>query len=322
VRRSGRVTIEDVAARAGVHAATVSRALSRPEKVAPATRARIEAVVEELDFVPNRAARGLITGKTGNVAVIVPDITNPHFGTLVQAAGRAAREADLQLLLVDTGEHDNEEVRAARTLSREVDGIIAVSPRRLHRELDAVGSTPTVFVNRLVKGHPSVVMRTAAAAEEAVRHLAEHGHRELAYLGGPKGSWAAGERRTAVGRAAQATGMTVDEVTAGPPRFEAGADAVDAIVASGATAVFAFNAQLAFGVIAGLSHRGVPVPEAVSVVGGDDVPMAALSAPPLTALSLPTEEAGAEAVRVLQEGEGHVELRAHFTPRGSTASAA
>lgn len=316
------MTIEDVAAKAGVHAATVSRALSRPEKVAPATRARIEAVVAELDFVPNRAARGLITGRTGNVAVIVPDITNPHFGTLVQAAGRAAREVDLQLLLVDTGEHDEEEVHATRTLSREVDGFLVVSPRRLHRELAALGGTPAVFVNRLVRGHPSVVMRTAAAAEEAVRHLAGLGHRQLAYLGGPTGSWAAGERRKAVDRASEATGIAVQEVGAGAPRFETGADAVDAIVASGATAVFAFNAQLAFGVIAGLAHRGVRVPDDVSVVAGDDVPMAALSAPPLSALTLPVEDAGAEAVRLLQAGEGQVELRAHFTPRGSTASAA
>ena len=148
VRAARRVTIEDVAARAGVHAGTVSRALNRPEQVAPATRDRIEAIVRELDFVPNRAARGLITGRTDNVAVIVPDITNPTFAALVRAAGRAARDADLQLLLVDTGEHAEEEVRAARTLSHEVDGFVVLSPRRLHRELGALGSTPAVFVNR------------------------------------------------------------------------------------------------------------------------------------------------------------------------------
>ena len=88
VQPSRRVTIEDVAAHAGVHAGTVSRALNRPEQVAPATRERIETIVRELDFVPNRAARGLITGRTDNVAVIVPDITNPTFAALVRAAGR------------------------------------------------------------------------------------------------------------------------------------------------------------------------------------------------------------------------------------------
>ena len=201
--RTERVTIEDVAARAGVHAATVSRALNHPEQVAPATRERVEAVVAELDFVPNRAARGLITGKTGNVAVIVPDLTNPHFAALVQAAGRAAREAELQLLLVDTGEHADEEVRAARTLAHEVDGFVVLSPRCLHKELAVLGSTPAVFVNRPVQGHASIIMRTAPAVEEAVRHLAALGHTQLAYVGGPKASWAATERRDAVRRSSR-----------------------------------------------------------------------------------------------------------------------
>ncbi len=317
--RTERVTIEDVAARAGVHAATVSRVLNHPEQVAPATRERVEAVVAELDFVPNRAARGLITGKTGNVAVIVPDLTNPHFAALVQAAGRAAREADLQLLLVDTGEHAEEEVRAARTLTHEVDGFVVVSPRRLHKELPALGPTPAVFVNRPVKGHTSIIMRTAPAVEEAVRHLASLGHTELAYVGGPKASWAATERRDAIRRSSTATGLTVHEVAVGPPTFEAGADAVDAVVATPATAVVAFNAQMALGVIAGLTRRGIPVPDRISVVGGDDVPMAPMTAPPLTAISLPTEAAGTAAIGCLGGASDRLELEATFVERGSTA---
>jgi DNA-binding LacI/PurR family transcriptional regulator len=181
-----------------------------------------------------------------------------------------------------------------------------------------LGDTPAVFVNRLVRGHPSVVMRTAAALTEAVDHLAGLGHIELAYLGGPTGSWAASERRRAVTRAGQASGIRVHELAPGPPTFESGAEAVGAVVASGASAVIAFNAQLALGVMAGLANQGIEVPGEVSVVAGDDVPMAALTAPPLTAISLPTEAAGATAVRVLSEGDRHVELRAHFVPRGST----
>src|SRR6476620_6250856 len=148
MRARQRVTIIDVAERAGVHAATVSRTLSRPDRVAVKTRERVMAAVDELGFTPNRAARGLITGKTGNVAVIVPDITNPHFGALVRAVERAARDADLQVLLVDTGEHSIEEVRGARALAGDVDGFVVVSARRLHKELDALESKPAAFVNR------------------------------------------------------------------------------------------------------------------------------------------------------------------------------
>jgi LacI family transcriptional regulator len=318
VRRDPRVTILDVAALAGVHAGTVSRALNRPDKVAPATRQRVEAAVRELGFVPSRAARSLITGQTGNIAVIVPDITNPYFAVLVRAIERAAREAELQVLLVDTGEHRDEEVRAARSLSREVDGFIVLSPRRLYRELDALGETPAVFVNRQVPGRASVLLRSAAAAGEALRHLAELGHQKVSYLRGPEGSWAAIERRDAVRRTSRASGVEIVEVEASTPTFEAGVDAIDGALRAGATAVLAFNDQMALGVLAGLTHRGIRVPGEVSVVGCDDVPMAAMVAPSLTTIRMPTDEAGTAAVGLLGDSTAKVELFGSLVVRGST----
>jgi LacI family transcriptional regulator len=321
VRREQRATILDVAALAGVHAATVSRTMNVPEKVAPDTRRRVEEAVRELSFVPNRAARGLITGRTGNVAVIVPDITNPHFASLVRSVERSARQSDLQVLLVDTGEHPDEEVRAVESLSREVDGFIVVSPRRVHRALASLGSTPAVFVNRPVREHASILLRTAPAVADALGHLAALGHTRLAYLGGPSGSWAAGERRTAVRRSSRTSGMHVAELTVAEPTFEATAIVVPEIVASGASAVLAFNDQMALGVVAGLTSRGMSVPHDFSVVGFDDVPMAAMVAPPLTTISLPTGEVGAVAVAMLSEGPSTKELFGELVVRHSTARA-
>jgi DNA-binding LacI/PurR family transcriptional regulator len=318
VRQRQRVNILDVAARAGVHAATVSRTLNRPEVVAPATRARVEAAVRELGFVPNRAARGLITGRTGNVAVIVPDITNPYFAQLVRSIERTARETDLQVLLVDTGEQRDEEARAARGLARDVDGFVVVSPRRLHRELDALGSQPAVFVNRPVRGHGAVVMRAAPAIAEAVRHLASLGHERLAYLGGPPGSWAAGERRDAVRRTSRELGVAVVELVVATPTFEDALAATEQVVASGASAVLAFNDMVALGVVAALGHQGLSVPGDVSVVGCDDVPMAAMVAPPLTTIAMPAAEAGSRAVSMLREGASTVELAGTLVVRSST----
>jgi DNA-binding LacI/PurR family transcriptional regulator len=312
------VTILDVAARAGVHPGTVSRALTRPEKVAPATRARVEAAVEELGFVPNRAARGLITGRTGNVAVIVPDITNPYFAALVRAVEHSARQADLQVLLVDTGEHREEEVRAARSLAREVDGFIVLSPRRLHRELDSLGTTGAVFVNRRVPDRAAVLLRAAAATEQAVGHLASLGHAKLAYLTGPKGSWAAQERRTAVRRTSAHAGMEVVELDVAEPTFEAAAEAAAGIPGTRATAVVTFNDQMALGVLAALGRSGIAVPEEVSVVGCDDVPMAAMVAPPLTTIRMPTAEAGAAAVALLDGAASTTELFGTLVVRDST----
>jgi LacI family transcriptional regulator len=319
VRTPRRVTILDVAARAKVHPATVSRALSRPEKVAAATRKRVETAVDQLGFVPNRAARVMKTGRTGNLAVIVPDITNPYFGSIVRAVERTARAAELQVLLADTGEHPREEVKAARTLTHDVDGFVVLSPRRLHRELEALGSMPAVFVQRPVHGHASVLLRSAPAVHEALIHLASLGHRDLVFLGGPTGSWAAGERRAAVRKTSGPAGIRVRMIDAAAPTFEAAVDAVPRVVASGTTAVIAFNDQMALGVIAGLARVGISVPTDVSVIGFDDVPMAAMVAPPLTTIRLPTDEAGSKAVELLQgEGTPTTELFGTFVEREST----
>ena len=318
MRSPQRVTILDVAERAGVPAATVSRTINVPEKVAPATRRRVEQAVRDLGFVPNRAARGLITGRTGNIAVIVPDITNPHFASLVRAVERSARQSDLQVLLVDTGEHPDEEVRAARTMFRDVDGFVVVSPRRLHRQLDAFDAKPVVFVNRPVRYHASILFRTAPAVADALHHLAALGHRRLVYLGGPRGSWASGERRDAVRRTSRSIGIEVDQLAVGEPTFEATVDQAQAITASRATAVMAFNDQMALGVIAGLTALGTSVPRDVSVVGFDDVPMAAMVAPPLTTIRLPTSEAGVLAVAMLGEAPSTKELVGELVVRHST----
>jgi len=254
--------------------------------------------------------------------VIVPDITNPFFALLVRSVERAAREADLQVLLVDTGEQSDEEERAARTLGPEVDGLILVSPRKVHRSLDVLAATPTVFVNRPVTGRASVVMRSAEAAADALRHLVDLGHRRLAYVGGPKGSWAAGERRDAVVRTGRSLGIEVLAIPADAPTVEGASSAVDAIIEHEVTAVMAFNDQLALGLMSTLSRRGLQAPQDISIVGCDDVPLADLVAPPLTTIRMPTEEAGLAAVGLLTGEPSTVKLSGSFVERGSTGPVA
>ncbi len=313
-----RVTILDVAERAGVHPGTVSRALTRPERVAPGTRERVERAARDLGFVPNRAARRLITGRTGNIAVIVPDITNPHFAALVRAVERTARASDMQVLLADTGEHEREEARAARALMAEVDGFVIVSPRRLHKDLDALGTKPATFVNRPVPGHSSVLLRTAPAISRALEHVASLGHPAVAYLGGPRGSWAASERRNALRRTARAIGLDVVELAAEEPTFEAAARLAPRLASSPVSAVLCFNDQMALGALAGLARLGISVPEHMSVVGCDDVPMASMVHPPLTTIRLPTGEAGERAVQLLGEPPSSISLAGTLVVRDST----
>ena len=179
--------------------------------------------------------------------MIVPDITNPHFASLVRSVERSARQSDLQVLLVDTGEHPDEEVRAAESLSREVDGFIVVSPAASIVRC-APRAIPAVFVNRPVREHASILLRTAPAVADVLQALGRsRAYARLAYLGGPSGSWAAGERRSAVRSTGGATGIEVVELSVAEPTFEATAIVVPDIVASGVSAVLAFNDQMALG---------------------------------------------------------------------------
>lgn len=255
-------------------------------------------------------------------AVIVPDITNPHFAALVRAVERSAREADLQVLLVDTGEEPEREVSAAHALAPDVDGFILVSPRRLHQALEALESKPAVFVNRPAQDHGSVLLRTAPAMGQALRHLAALGHTKMVYLVGPKSSWAATERRDAVRRTSRKVGIEIVEIAVETPTFDATVAVIDRVAQTGASAVAAFNDQMALGVIAGLTALGLSVPADVSVVGCDDVPMAAMVAPALTTIGMPTDEAGAEAVNVLRGLAPSQELAGTLVVRGSTGPVA
>ena len=318
MRNDSRATIVDVAALAGVHAGTVSRALSRPDKVAPATRERVEAAVRELGFVPSRAARGLITGKTGYVGVIVPDITNPYFAVLVRSIEHAARDADFQVLLVDTGERRDEEVRAARgSPGRSTASSCCRRAACTASSTRSATRRPCSSTGRYPAGHRYSCGRRPRRGRPCAT-LAEVGHTKVTYLRGPQGSWAAIERRDAVRRTSRASGVEIVEIALDDPTFEGGVTAVEQSVGNGSTAVIAFNDQMALGVLAGLTQRGIRVPDDMSIVGCDDVPMAAMVAPPLTTIRMPTDEAGAVAVGLLADSTAKVELFGSLVVRAST----
>jgi DNA-binding LacI/PurR family transcriptional regulator len=319
------VSIVDVARAANVSAATVSRALTKPELVAHPTLAKIQSAIEQTGYIPNRAARGLITGRTGNVAVVVPDIVNPFFAQVVRGIQRVVRPHDQHVFLVDTNETDSEEVIAIRSIGPQVDAVVLVAPRLAHRRLDELGSKPCVFVNRLVVGYPSVLIRSSQAMREAFRHLSGLGHRRVVYLGGPRNSWSAQERLRVARRMASELSLDLSVVGPNDPSVESGATLADRVLESRATAVITFNDQMALGVVNELQSRGVMVPKDISVVGCDDIPMADTVSPALTTLAVPAVQAGEVAGRaVLAAGEAdglHQTLAARLVVRSSTGAA-
>ncbi|GAA2303051.1 LacI family DNA-binding transcriptional regulator [Nonomuraea roseoviolacea subsp. roseoviolacea] len=291
------VTIRDVARAAGVHVSTVSRSFSAPHLVNPETRTRVLAVAEDLGYRPNRAARALTTGRTHNLGLIVADIANPFFPPLIKAAQAQARLRDYHVFVADTDEDPKAEEDLIQTLTKQVDGVLLCSPRLTNRTIERLREEiPFVLVNRRVKGMPTVLMDVGRGARLAVEHLTGLGHRRLAVVTGPSGSWTSKEMQEAA-----AAMNEVDVVFLGPnPPTELGGLAAAAdVVASGATGVLAYNDLVAIGLIEGLAERGVEVPRDVSVIGVDDIVAGRLGRPKLTTIAMPTAAAGRIAVDML-----------------------
>jgi LacI family transcriptional regulator len=325
-----RATIREVAREAGVSPSTVSRALSMPEMVNPTTRERVLRAAQRLGYAPNRAARGLITGRTGNLGLIVPDLANPFFPSVVKGVQAKAREADYAVFLADTDEDPAAEIGLIRVLAKQVDGLILCSPRGHEDEIRELSESMTlVMVNRRFGSIPSVVFDNVDGMRQAVAHLQALGHQRVAWVGGPRTSWSTRDRLRGLRAATAAAGMEL--VVAGhfPPQFEGGVAAADLIIASGVTAVIAYNDLMALGLLGRLRDRGVSVPQDMSVIGIDDIQMSSMSSPALTTVSLGKEQAGRAAVdlliSLLQQPEGvrsaRRELPTQLLVRASTGVA-
>lgn len=323
------VTLRDVAERSGVAISTASRALSRPGRVSPATTERVRAAARELGYTPTMSGRALRLGRTGMVALVVPDVTNQFFMGIVRGVQARLRAGEYMHVLVDTEESVEAEERALRTLRTSVDGFVLASPRIDESRLAAWSRrVPLVALNRTTP-RPAVVIDTPNGAVQALEHLASLGHRRVAYAGGPRSSWSDIQRRAALRQASRRLRVEVVVLGPYPPRRLAGPAAADAALASGVTAVIAFNDLIAFGILDRLRERGVDVPGDISVVGCDDVFGSDLVQPTLTTVHLPNERAGFHAADLLltrldpmHDGDlAGVLLPTHLVPRGSSGAA-
>lgn len=326
-----RPTIYDVAREAGVATSTVSRALSRPDRVNAATRERILGVAERLGYQTNPLARALPSGHTQTLALFVADITNPHFFGIIRGAEQQARAAGRTLILGDTEESPELEAHNVRRLGPAVDGFVIAASRMSDKEIKELSAQHRLaLVNRQVSGVPSVIVDHADGSRQIIEHLASLGHRSVVYLAGPRRSWLAAQRWRALGLGARRFGMSATRLGPFPPAVLGGAAAADAALGCGATAAVAHNDLIAIGMLRRFAERGVRVPEDISVVGYDDIFGADFCSPPLTTLGGPFEETGRVAVDLLLGGRGlagsggsrsDVVLPSHLVTRGSTGPA-
>jgi DNA-binding LacI/PurR family transcriptional regulator len=326
----GNPTIYDVARVAGVATSTVSRSFTNPARVGAATRSRVLDAARELGYEPNPHARALTSNRTQTIAMVVSDITNPHFFELIRGAEMRAKAADHTLVLVNAEESTRMELEQVRRLVRSVDGFLLAASRQPDENLiELARAHPVVLINRRVEGIASVVLEHREGCRQIVAHLASLGHTSLVYLAGPTNSWMAASRWAALRDAAAELGMSALRVGPYTPTVSSGGAAADAAIGTGATAIVAHNDLLAIGVLRRLADRSVAVPADVSVVGFDDIFAADLCTPSLTTLGGAHANVGRAAVEILMESLGHtrnqaptpqIALPSHVVLRASTGT--
>ena len=303
-------TIGDVARRAGVSTATVSRVLTGQGRARPETRDRVVAAARDLGYRPSGVARSLRQRATRTIGLIVTDIENPFFPQLVRAVEDAARELGYAILLCNADDDPERESGYLELLvDRWVDGVViaASSLGGRHREWLADAPLPIVLVNSAERGVglSTVASDNRAGGDLAASHLLELGHRRFAVLAAPPRN-IDGPARLAGARAAIAAGGVAEDAirvavgdagVAGGERAAAEALAAD----PGLTAIVAYNDLMAIGAMRAVRAAGRRVPGDVSVVGFDDVDLAAYVDPPLTTVAQATSEMGRWAVTRLAD---------------------
>lgn len=301
--------IHEVAKRAGVSIATVSRVLSRPEAVAPTTRRKVMQAVTQLGYVPNSAGKHLRTAKSGKILVIVPDISNPFYSRILQSIEETAQRAGYAVLLGDTQQDAKREERYAQMLRRrEAEGLIVlgygIPAAATVMSEESSGAAPIVSGCEVNRGLniPGVHIDNAAAGGDAMEHLYTLGHRRIGIVTGPMASALSRDRLQGAAEAAKTHGAERDlSVFNGDFTIESGQAAAEYLLGRGdaPTALFCFNDQMAIGAMNVARVRGRQVPRDLSIIGFDDISFARYTVPPLTTVAQPVREIGQETVRLL-----------------------
>ena len=301
-------TISDVAKRAGVSTATVSRVINGVGNVNAVTRDRIERAIQDLHYVPNVAARSLRSKKTSTLALLVPDITNPFWTTVARGVEDAAQSGDYSVLLCNTDENPTKQLAYLEVvLSQRVDGVI-VAPydsdaRNLGKLRDR--NMPTVVIDRRINGWEvdSVYGDSVAGARALVQHVICQGYTRIAILTGPLNTSTSEDRVAGYRLALSEANIPIDEclIRRGEYRAASGEQMAHQLFDEGLhpTAIFAANNAIAMGVMDALQKRGLRVPQDIALVCFDELPEASRFFPFLTVVAQPAYDMGVNAAQLL-----------------------
>lgn len=304
--------IKDLAVASGVSTATASRAMSRPEAVTEATRERVLAAATRIGYRVNIAARNLRKGETGVIVALVPSLENPFFTRVLAGIETTASAAELGVVVVDTAQPSFSNETALNYLdSSRFDGVVVldgtIAPRVME-QIRALGNpTPCVFACEWIDHFhfPSVWVDNELAAQMAVRHLFDLGHKHIGHISGLSDNVISNIRVEGVKSELIACGVEVntDWFYEGDFSIQSGAEAAQVWLTQDIrpTAVFCSSDRSAIGFISELSRHGIQTPNDVSVVGFDDVEIASWFIPPLTTIRQPKMDIGIKAATLLLE---------------------
>lgn len=301
--RANAVTIYDVARLTGYSPSTVSRGLHKPGRLSGATETKIREAAKSLGYNLNPNARALLTGKTGNIGLVVSDLTNPTFFGLIRAAEVEASSQGRTLVLAQTRGEAGHELEIATHLLPSVDGLVLVASRLDDGDILRLAQRkPVVLANRSVDGVAGVLPDGSAGIREALDHLVELGHRSLAFLAGPPESWISTARWELLLEEALSRGLSIVEIGPCEPSTAGGRGALRRVLAAGVTAVHAYNDLVAVGLLQACQDERIGVPDRLSIIGNDDIFGSEFTTPRLTTIRVPMTEIGRDSVRRLLAG--------------------
>lgn len=326
------MNIKEVAKRAKVSTATVSRTINDSGKVKPGTAARVRQAIEELNFYPNTHARTLVSGRSRMLGLIISDITNPFFPELVKSFEDQAVERGQEVIIGNTDYNPKRMTECIRRMvERKVDGVAIMTSEAdpaLVTELTR-RNIPTVFMDTGKTGPHSANIRIdyAQGIHEALQHLFALNHRRIAFIAGPMNLESARMRRDAYLSGLKSRGVSESMIEKGDHRIEGGAMAMRSLLKlpQRPTAVITSNDLTAIGALGAILHAGLRVPEDMSLIGFDDISFAHLTQPPLTTVILSRTQLAVTAFAALEalirKDEGPHEdysIPTHLVMRAST----
>jgi len=300
-------TIKDVAQKAGVSTATVSRVLNDVGPVDEDTRRRVREAARELKYIPNALGRSLSTRRTDAIGLLLPDLFGEFFSEVIRGSDQTAQQSHYHLL-VSSSHNNREEIEAALKMMRgRVDGLIIMSPHIDAQTLDAnlPRHLPVVLLNCSVDGESfdSININNFSGAYQMVQHLLEHGHARVAIITGTEHNFDAAERLRGYRAAIERGGGQGDRRLELQGNFSeaSGYEATKQFltITPRPTALFASNDSMAIGALSALREEGVQVPNEVALAGFDDIPIAAYLTPALTTVRVGISDLGILAVKAL-----------------------